>query len=110
MVLRSGRFGSFFACSRYPECKNTKQIAKSTGIKCPDCGSDVVIKYGKSRKMFYSCEKYPECKFSAWDMPTEEKCPRCGGMLLRKKGKNQLYCRNAECGYKADEPKKEETK
>ena len=110
MVLRSGRFGSFFACSRYPECKNTKQIAKSTGIKCPDCGSDVVIKYGKSRKMFYSCEKYPECKFSAWDIPTEEKCPRCGDMLLRKKGKGLLYCRNAECGYKAEDPKKEETK
>ncbi|MBQ2468470.1 MAG: type I DNA topoisomerase, partial [Clostridia bacterium] len=110
MVLRSGRFGSFFACSRYPECKNTKQIAKSTGIKCPDCGSDVVIKYGKSRKMFYSCEKYPECKFSAWDIPTEEKCPHCGDMLLRKKGKGLLYCRNAECGYKAEDPKKEETK
>ncbi len=110
MVLRSGRFGSFYACSRYPECKNTKQIAKSTGIKCPDCGSDIVIKYGKSRKMFYSCEKYPECKFSAWDMPTNEKCPNCGGMLLKKKGKNLLYCRNAECGYKSDEQKKEETK
>ncbi len=101
MVQRSGRYGSFYACTRYPECKNTKQITKSTGIKCPDCGSDIVIKYGKSRKMFYSCENYPKCKFSAWDMPTTEKCPVCGDMLLRKKGKNQLICRNAECGYKA---------
>ncbi len=105
MVLRTGKFGSFYACSRYPECKNTKQIAKSTGIKCPDCGSDIVIKYGKSRKMFYSCERYPECKFSTWDMPTDKKCPNCGDMLLRKKGKNLVFCRNAKCGYKAEEKK-----
>lgn len=102
MVLRTGRFGSFYACSRYPECKTTKQISKSAGVKCPECGSDVVIKYGKGKKMFYSCEKYPECKFSSWDMPTNEKCPLCSDVLLRKKGKNQLYCRNSECGFKKD--------
>ncbi len=101
MVLRNGRYGNFWACSRYPECKNTKPITKGTGVRCPDCGAEIVIKYGKGRKMFYSCEKYPECKFSSWDMPTNEKCPVCGDMLLRKKGKNQLVCRNEKCGYKA---------
>ncbi len=107
MVLRNGRYGNFWACSRYPECKNTKQITKGTGVKCPDCGSEIVIKYGKSRKMFYSCEKYPECKFSSWDMPTNEKCPVCGDMLLRKKGRNQLVCRNEKCGFKTADTEKQ---
>ena len=59
--------------------------------------------------MFYSCEKYPECKFSSWDMPTNEKCPLCGDMLMKKKGKNQLVCRNTHCSYKAEAPADSET-
>ncbi len=102
VVLRNGRYGSFYACSSYPKCKFTKQIAKNLGVKCPECGSEIVIKYGRNRSQFYSCEKYPECKFSSWDIPTNEKCPVCGDMLLRKKGKNQLVCRNENCKYKAD--------
>ncbi len=104
MILRVGRYGSFYACSRYPECKFTKQKVKSLGVKCPECGADLVTKHGKSRTVFYSCSRYPECKFSSWDLPTNEKCPSCGGMLYRKKGKNQLICKNEECGYKADIP------
>ncbi len=102
MILRTGRYGSFYACSRYPECKFTKQKVKSLGVKCPECGSDIVTKYGKNKTVFYSCSRYPECKFSSWDMPTNEKCPNCGGMLYRKKGKNQLICKTEGCGYKAD--------
>ena len=102
MILRTGRYGSFYACSRYPECKFTKQKVKSLGVKCPECGSDIVTKYGKNKTVFYSCSRYPECKFSSWDMPTNEKCPKCGGMLYRKKGKNQLICKTEGCGYKAD--------
>ncbi len=104
MVMRSGKFGSFLACSAYPKCKFTKQIAKNLGVKCPECASEIVIKYGRNKTQFYSCEKYPECNFSTWDMPTNEKCPVCGDMLLRKKGKGHLVCRNAKCGYKADAP------
>ena len=99
MILRTGRYGSFYACSRYPECKFTKQKVKSLGVKC---GSDIVTKYGKNKTVFYSCSRYPECKFSSWDMPTNEKCPKCGGMLYRKKGKNQLICKTEGCGYKVD--------
>ncbi len=102
MVLRTGRYGAFYACSKYPECKFTKQKGKGLGVNCPDCGSEIVTKYGKNRTVFYSCSKYPECSFSSWDMPTEEKCPNCGGMLFRKKGKGTLVCKKEGCGYKAE--------
>ncbi|MBR4933776.1 MAG: topoisomerase DNA-binding C4 zinc finger domain-containing protein, partial [Clostridia bacterium] len=104
VVLRNGRYGSFYACSSYPKCKFTKQIAKNLGVKCPDCGGEVVIKYGKNKSQFYSCEKYPDCKFSSWDMPTNKKCPVCGDMLMSKKGKNLLVCRGEKCGYKTEAP------
>ncbi len=107
MILRNGRYGSFYACSRYPECKFTKQKTRSLGVACPQCGSDIVTKYGKNKTVFYSCSKYPECTFSSWDMPTPEKCPACGGMLYRKKGKNQLVCKTENCGYKVDIPPEE---
>jgi DNA topoisomerase-1 len=100
MILRTGRYGSFYACSKYPECKFTKQKVRSLGVPWPQCGADVVTKHGKNKSVFYSCSKYPECDFSSWDMPTAEKCPTCGGMLFRKKGKSQLICKAD--GYKAD--------
>ncbi|MFA6947620.1 MAG: type I DNA topoisomerase [Eubacteriales bacterium] len=100
MVMRTGRYGSFLACSKYPECKNTKRIAKPIGVPCPICGSPIVTKHGKNRTTFYSCEKYPDCTFSSWDMPTAESCPECGKMLFRKKGKPLLVCHDENCGYK----------
>ncbi len=109
LVLRTGRFGSFYACSAYPQCKYTKPITKPLGVKCPDCGNDIVTKFGKNRSVFYSCEKYPECKFSSWDIPTNEKCPLCGDMLMKKKGRGQLVCRNADCSYKAEAPAENES-
>ncbi len=110
MILRTGRYGSFYACSRYPECKFTKQKVKTLGVPCPECGAELVTKYGKNRTIFYSCERYPNCTFSSWDLPTNEKCPNCGDMLLRKKGKSHLLvCRNAQCGYKAEAPEEPET-
>ena len=102
MILRTGRYGSFYACSKYPECKFTKQKVRSLGVSCPECGADVVTKYGKNKTVFYSCSKYPECKFSSWDMPTNDKCPNCGGMLYHKKGKNLMICKNEACGYKEE--------
>ncbi len=109
MILRTGKYGSFYACSRYPECKYTKQKVKPLGVKCPECGSDIVTKYGRNKTVFYSCSRYPECQFSSWDMPTNEKCPKCGGMLYRKKGKNQLICKKDNCDYKADIQAEENT-
>jgi len=105
MVQRSGRYGSFYACVNYPKCKFTKQKVRELGVKCPDCGSELVTKYGRNRTVFYSCSKYPDCSFSSWDMPTNETCPDCGGMLFVKKGKNQLVCKKDGCGFKKEAPK-----
>ena len=100
MVIRKGRFGSFYACLNYPKCKNTKPInVEMENADCPMCGAKILLKRGKNRTYFYSCEKYPECKFSVWDMPVKEKCPKCGGLMLHKKGKDYVYCYNKDCGY-----------
>ena len=99
MVLRTGRYGSFYACVNYPTCKTTKPRTKDIGVPCPKCGSKVVLKYGKNKSVFYSCEKYPSCDFSSWDMPVNEKCPNCGDILFRKKGKPVLVCHNEKCGF-----------
>lgn len=102
MVLKNGRYGSFYACSRFPECNFTKQKVKELGVECPLCHSKIVVKHGKNKTVFYSCEKYPECKFSSWDMPVNEKCPECGSILMRKKGKNLLVCSNKKCKYQKE--------
>lgn len=107
MVLRSGRYGAFYACVNYPKCKFTKQKMRSLGVACPKCGADIVTKYGRNKSVFYSCSKYPECDFSSWDMPTDEKCPECGGLLYVKKGKDLLVCKTEGCGYKREGAQKE---
>ena len=102
MVQRSGRYGSFFACSRFPECSFTKQKTRDIGVPCPKCGSKIVMKNGKNKTVFYSCEKYPACDFSSWDMPVNEKCPDCGEILFRKKGQSVCFCRTKGCGFKKE--------
>lgn len=102
VVVRQGRYGAFYACSRYPECKFTKQKVKSLGVSCPKCGRDIVNKYGRNKTVFYSCSGYPECDFSSWDLPTNEKCPQCGEMLYQKKGRALLVCKKEGCGYKRE--------
>jgi DNA topoisomerase-1 len=101
MVQRTGKFGTFFACSKYPQCNFTKQKTKDIGVPCPKCGSKIVMKNGRNKTVFYSCEKYPECDFSSWDIPVNERCPECGEILFRKKGQSLLVCHNKSCGYKA---------
>ena len=106
LLKRKGRYGEFIACSNYPKCKNTKQILKPIGVKCPKCEGEVVVRTGKNRSQFYACDRHPECDFISWDMPTNEKCPDCGKMLFKKKGKEQLVCHEKECGYKAEASEK----
>lgn len=100
MVLRSGRYGDFYACVKYPKCKFTKQKTTPIGVKCPLCGGDIVSRVTKSGREYYSCTGYPECSFSSWDMPTEEKCPECGEILYKKKAKNILVCK--KCKFQKD--------
>ena len=102
MVLRNGKFGSFYACSNYPKCKFTKQKNKELDIPCPQCGGKIVVKYSKSKNVFYCCDNYPKCDFSSWDMPLDEKCPQCGKILFRKKGKALAVCHDKKCGYETE--------
>ena len=99
MVLRTGRYGSFYACSNYPTCKFTKAKVKDIGVPCPKCHAKMVMKVGRNKTVFYSCERYPACDFSSWDLPVNESCPQCGQMLFRKKGKPLLVCHDRACGY-----------
>jgi DNA topoisomerase I len=102
MVIRSGRYGKFIACSQYPECKNTKAL--STGIKCPQDGGDLVEKRSRRGKQFWSCSNYPQCTFATWYKPVPGNCPQCGAeFLLEKRNRNGdliLFCHKKECGYK----------
>ncbi len=103
MVIKSGRFGRFFACSKYPDCKTTKPI--TTGIACPQegCGGELTEKRSKRGKVFYSCTKYPTCTFAMWDKPVPKACPQCGAPFMAEKyarGSSSIYCIKKECGYK----------
>lgn len=101
MVLKTGRFGEFIACSGYPECKNTKPVVRSINVKCPKCGRDIVARKSKKGRLFYGCSGYPECDQSFWYKPVNKKCPKCGSLLVEKKTKTTaLACSNAECDYK----------
>ncbi len=105
MVVRNGRYGSFYACANYPTCRFTKPKTTEIGVPCPKCGAKIITKYGKG-KVFYSCERYPDCDFSTWDMPLPEKCPECGDMLLYRKSKKTVFCRNRSCSYKEENVEK----
>ena len=78
MVIKYGPHGKFLACPGFPECRNTKPYFEKTGIPCPKCGKEVVIKKTKKGRKFYGCEGNPECDFISWQKPSKEKCPECG--------------------------------
>lgn len=101
MAKKQGRFGDFIACTGYPECKNTKQIVNKVDASCPKCGKDIIVRRGKSGRVFYGCSGYPECDQVFWSKPTQQKCPNCNSVIVEKKTKNSSYaCSNTECGYK----------
>lgn len=107
MVIKHGRYGKFLACPGYPECKNTKPIQDKIGVKCPNCGGDIIkLKSGKG-KIFFGCNNYPKCNFMTWDEPIYEKCPNCGSIMVKKDTKKGLIikCSNENCGYSRVEKK-----
>ena len=72
LVVRSGKYGKFVACSNYPKCKYIKKEEREVVEvgKCPECGSPVIEKKTRRGKTFYGCSNYPKCKYATWDKPT----------------------------------------
>ncbi|OJI07643.1 DNA topoisomerase I [bacterium CG10_46_32] len=96
MIIKTGRFGRFLACTGYPECKTTKPIngngeaaaAETTDEKCPECGGAMQVKHGKFGT-FLGCSKYPDCKgIKKIEKGTGVACPECGkGEIVEKRSK-----------------------
>jgi len=99
MSVRQGRWGSFLACEKYPECKNTKKIRKDKEGKvvlhqdtvldetCPECQSKLVEKHGRFGK-FAACSNYPTCKYIKKET-LETPCPKCGKALSKRFSKSR---------------------
>jgi DNA topoisomerase-1 len=97
LVIKTGRFGKFIACSGYPECKYTKSFQVKLGINCPQCGGELVQRISKKKRTFYGCSRYPDCKFATYLKPLPQPCPQCGGLLTQYRGR-QAKC--TRCDYK----------
>jgi DNA topoisomerase-1 len=111
MVLKKGRFGTFYACSGYPDCKTTKRIGGeqtkadvALEEKCPQCGNNLVLKHGRFGE-FTACSNYPKCKYVK-QKTIGVACPNCseGQVVERrsKRGKTFYGCnRYPECDFVA---------
>ena len=106
MVVKYGPHGKFLACPGFPECRNTKPYLEKTGIPCPKCGGEIVIRKNKKGRRYYGCLSYPECEFMSWQKPSTEHCPECGGPMVEKG--NNLACMDKQCGFSKSMPKKTE--
>jgi DNA topoisomerase-1 len=114
MLVKTGRFGKFLACSAYPECKNIKkaesgapgepaekdQLTQALEEKykheiCDKCGANMSIKNGRFGH-FLACSGYPKCKnirnIKENDNGTGIKCPKCGeGEIVQKRSKRGVF-------------------
>ncbi len=70
MVIKYGPHGKFLACPGFPECRNTKQIIEKSGINCPKCGKELILRRTRKGRRYYGCEGYPECDFMSWQKPS----------------------------------------
>ena len=95
MVIKTGRFGKFMACTGYPACKATRPLP--TGAVCPQCGGDLVEKRGRGRA-FYGCARYPECDFTINRRPLPDPCPECNGLMAATRA--GAACTN--CAWKVE--------
>ncbi len=105
LIERLGRFGRFYACSKFPECKHTESVEgdpDTLNIGCPKCKEGKVTgKRTKKGKTFYGCNRFPKCDFALWDKPVNELCPKCDSLLIEK-GKKILKCSNKECDFQKE--------
>jgi len=99
LVVKMGKYGKFFSCSRFPNCRNTKAIVKDTGITCPTCHEGTIVeRKSKKNRVFFGCSRYPDCDFVSWDRPIGRDCPKDGHYLVEKKvkGGKQVICPNGD--------------
>ncbi len=97
MVLKTGRFGKFLACSGYPECKKTMTYVIKTGVPCPNCGKEIVERTTRKKRIFYGCSGYPQCNFAINRRPIKQPCPQCGKMLITPR---EGWVKCTVCEYK----------
>lgn len=97
MVIKYGPHGKFLACPGFPECRFTKPYYEKTGIECPKCKAELVIKKTKKGRKYFGCERNPECDFMSWQKPMKEPCPKCGTYMVEKGNKG--VCTNENCGF-----------
>ena len=110
LMLKTGRYGQFLACSAYPDCKYTRSLAEpqkavSTGVVCPneDCKGEIMVKKSRRGKTFYGCSEYPKCDYALWNKPVDSPCPECKAPFViekrtKKKGPH-LTCVNQSCKF-----------
>jgi DNA topoisomerase-1 len=102
LVIKSGKFGKFLACSDYPNCKFTAPV--TLGIPCPDCKEgELCQRQSRYRRVFYSCNRWPNCNFATWDKPLHKPCPQCQFPILSEKITKRAglmhKCVKKECGF-----------
>ncbi|QQR89974.1 MAG: type I DNA topoisomerase [Myxococcales bacterium] len=104
MLKRWGRNGYFLGCSKYPECKHTRNLP--LGVHCPKCGGEIVQVKGKGRsRAFYGCSNYnseAKCDFRIWQKPVNQVCPDCKSDFLVPAGGKanpKLKCVREGCDY-----------
>jgi len=99
LLIKLGKFGRFYACSRFPQCKYTEPLEENKlKVNCPKCQAPLLEKRTKKGKIFYACSNWPKCDFALWDKPTGQTCPKCGSLLVETKRK-QIKCSNKECDF-----------
>jgi DNA topoisomerase-1 len=94
LVIKTGRFGRFMACTGFPDCRNTKPILKKVGVMCPkpDCGGEIVERRARGRgRSFFGCSNYPACDLILNQRPLDTPCPECSGLMIQK-NKDNVAC------------------
>ncbi|NJP41502.1 type I DNA topoisomerase [Oscillospiraceae bacterium HV4-5-C5C] len=112
LVIKEGRYGKFVACSNFPECKYTRNLAEKVNAHCPLCGSGLESRRSRRGSTFYVCDKKgadPDCKFISWDLPIDgQKCETCGSYMVFKRFRGRSFpkCSNPDCPTNARAKKK----